>query len=129
MLQVANIDMHLDRVVPALTDLVLADRPEWSVEQAIEQCRRGEWLFIVDVTGFAMCSVCRSRFTGKRQLVIEVVCMQSGCTDLYAGFWDMLARRLGCDALVMQSRRRGWERKGWTPGWTSYSRQVEAKHV
>ena len=125
---IANIDDYLDRVLPLLAELAEQDRPDWTAQQAVEMCRTGQWLLIVadDDTGFGMCSVRSSMFSGKSQLVIEAVVMPPGSkgTDYYDGFWDLLARRLMCDEIVMESRRRGWERKGWLPGWTSYSRPV-----
>ena len=125
---IANIDDYLDRVLPLLSELVEQDRPEWTAQQAVDMCRTGQWLLVVadDDIGFSMCSVRSSMFSGKSQLVIEAVVMPLGTkgTDYYDGFWDLLARRLMCGEIVMESRRRGWERKGWTPGWINYSRPV-----
>lgn len=128
-LLIANIDSCLERVLPLLSSLVEQDRPEWTAEQAVQMCRQGQWLLVVadDDAGFAMCSVRSSLFSGRNQLVIEAVCMPPGSrgTDHYSSFWDLLAKQLMCDEIVMQSRRRGWERKGWQPGWISYHRPVQ----
>lgn len=127
-LVIANINECADKVLPLLQQLVDQDRPEWTTEQAVAMCRNGQWLLVVanDDAGFAMCSVQQSVFSGRKQLMIEAVVMPPGSrgTDYYDSFWDLLAKRLQCDEIVMQSRRKGWERKGWTPGWTNYSRPV-----
>lgn len=129
MLKISNIDLYLDMIIPQLTDLVLADKPEWTVAQAIERCRSGAWLLLTadDDQGFGLCSIRASEYTNENHLVIEAVCMPPGSkgTDHYQQVWDFLARNLGCSKIVMQSKRRGWERKGWTPGWISYSRDVQ----
>lgn len=131
MLRVANIEDQMDMVLPLLADLCRQDRPDWSIADAIRLCKSGEWLLIVaDEPGFAMVSVETGRFSLQRRLSIEAVCHPNSqlTIDDYDSFWDVLARNLECDEIVMQSKRRGWERKGWTPGWINYSRKVREVH-
>lgn len=128
-LLLGKIDEHGDRISGPLSELVVDCRPDWSVEQAIELCRTGAWILLVadDDPGFAMFSVQESKYSGVRQLVIHAVCMPEGSkgTAYYDQFWDLMAGNLGCAEIVMESNRRGWERRGWDLRWIRYSRQVK----
>jgi hypothetical protein len=128
MLQTSNIDDHLADIVPLLTELVHSDSPAWTVEQAVGFCRSGEWLLLTDTedTGFCMVSVEQCRFSGQRLLRIEAFCHPGRVRDIahYQQFLDVLARRLRCGRIVMEAKRRGWERLGWRPEFITYTRPV-----
>ncbi|MGL4678617.1 MAG: hypothetical protein ACRCWC_04455 [Plesiomonas shigelloides] len=127
-LRVANIDDHLDMVLPLLAELCRRDQPDWTVDDALNACRTGRWLLVVgDEPGFAMFSLRQHRFAQHSQLCVEVMChphSEQTVSD-YQPFMDVLARNLGCEEICMTSKRRGWERKGWTGGWIHYSRPVQ----
>lgn len=126
-LRIANIDDHMDMVLPLLSELCMRDNPDWTVSDAIEACRTGQWLLVVvEEPGFAMFSVNTHRFSGIQQLFVEVMCHPNSdhTINYFQGFLDVLARELGCEEICMSSKRRGFERKGWTGGWINYSRPV-----
>lgn len=134
MLKLSSIDDHMDMVLPLLSDLHKGCRPSWSIDDALQACRRGEWMLFVEhgLPGFAMVSVATHRFRGHRMLCLEAGYMPNNTKGAaqYDEFWDALARKLGCSEIVMESKRRGFERRGWTGGWIQYSRPVkEADHV
>lgn len=126
-LRIAEIDDHLDMVLPLLAALCKRDNPDWTVDDALEACRAGKWLLVVgEEPGFAMFSVRSHRFTGVQQLFVEVMCHPNSdhTIEYFQEFLDVLARRLHCEEIHMASKRRGFERKGWTGGWINYSRPV-----
>lgn len=128
--QIADVDDHLNMLVPFLADLVAEVQPEWSVEQALDMCRTGQWGLVVDSdhpqSGFAMYSIQQSRFDYKNRLHIEAVAVQDGMTTAdYEGLWDLIANEANCIEIVMQSKRQGWQRRGWTQGWINFTRPVK----
>ena len=116
-------------VVPLLEGLVERSRPDWTVANAVQNCVAGKWTLLVDDDGpsFVMVSVAESEYSRRRKLIVEACCHPNtdlGIEDFYP-LLDMLARNMGCCEIVMESRRRGWERRGWKPEWISYSRPVQ----
>ena len=126
-LRIANIDDHLEMILPGLKDIHAKYSPDWQVEDVVEECRAGRWILVVsDEPGFAMFSITEHRFTRDRQLFIEVACHPNTDKTVkhYQEFWDFMARQLSCKEICMVSKRKGWEKLGWVGGWIQYSRSV-----
>ena len=129
MLEVAKIQDHLSLVLPLLGRLVERSRPDWTVADVIQNCVSGKWTLLVDDDGpsFVLVSVSEAEYSKRRKLVVEACChpnTERGIEDFYP-LLDMLARQMGCCEITMESRRKGWERIGWTPEWITYSRPVQ----
>ena len=119
-LRVANIDDHLDMVLPLLSELCKRDNPDWVVEDAVESCRIGHWMLVIgEEPGFAMFSLRQHRFTQEQILFVEVMCHPNSDKKIeyFQPFMDVLAHNMNCDLIQMASRRRGWEKLGWQGGW------------
>lgn len=120
----AEIDAALPKIEPLLLALIDRDRTGWTVDDVVEYCRSGKWLLMMadDDAGFCLFSV-----DGNKRLRIEAMCHPNGERTVsdYLPFMQIMARNMGCDEIVMESKRRGWERLGWVPGFTTYTMRVQ----
>lgn len=126
-IKIASINEYIDKIIPLLSDLHRKARPNWTITEAIDHCESGRWLLVVDdseVFSFIMVALDDTYRDGETHLRVVVCCHPNGdlgIPSLYP-LLDMMAIDMGCQGLVMESRRKGWEKIGWTPEWITYSR-------
>lgn len=128
MMRVTDIDSKLAMVTTGLEVVVAGQCPDWTVEDAINNCREKRWMLLCDDTedGFLMLSFKETDFSKKQIMTVEAAYHPNANTKMpdFYGVLDFVAQAMGCQEIVMMSNRKGFERSGWTPQWTYYTRPV-----
>jgi hypothetical protein len=128
-IQKAKIAKHWEWVKPALEEIKAKHGPNWTVDQVYEDCKLGRAGFYIDPNTpgcFLMFRIGQNRYTGEKLFIVWIgYGGKLSVQKEYMRDIEELARFFDAPVIQISSKRKGFERTGWTKCETIYQRRVD----